>query len=141
MIKHQTTFLLFVKNVSKLFNEIRLCATQINTYQLLNKLKEEVIDNNITLSSKFNLDVENDFKTLPINAGSQRCTRFQLEQSLLLHLEYVAQRPWQVFVTKAFKLIFKQIQSYHEKLHFYKTFWIVENSNPVTERWDQVNTK
>lgn len=32
---------------------------QSDTYELLNKLKEEVIDDNIYFSSQFNLDVKN----------------------------------------------------------------------------------
>ena len=42
-------------------------------------------------------------------------------------------------VTKTFKLIFTQIQSFHEKSHFYysyKKFWVL-----VTDRLDQVTTK
>ena len=43
-----------------------------------------------------------------------------------------------------FKLIFKQIQSFHEKPDFYsnyKKFWVVENSKPVIDKLDQINTK
>ena len=46
--------------------------------------------------------------------------------------------------TKAFKWIFKQIQKFYEKSHFYsdyKRFWVVKNSKPVTDRLDQINTK
>ena len=47
-------------------------------------------------------------------------------------------------VTKVFKLIFKKIQSFHEKSHFYfdsKKFWVVENSKSVSDMFDQTNTK
>ena len=47
-------------------------------------------------------------------------------------------------VTKAFKLVLSQIQSFHEKSHFYfvyKKFRVVENSKPVIDRLDQKNTK
>ena len=43
-------------------------------------------------------------------------------------------------VTKAFKLVLSQIQSFHEKSHFYfvyKKFRVVENSKPVIDRLDQ----
>ena len=45
---------------------------------------------------------------------------------------------------KAFKLIFKQIQSSHEKSHFYsdcKKSRVVENSKPVIDSLNQINTK
>ena len=47
-------------------------------------------------------------------------------------------------VTKAFKLIFKQIQIFHENSHFYsdyKKFWVVENSKRAIDRLDERNTK
>ena len=50
----------------KLLDEIEWCGTQSDTCKFVNKLKEEVIDDNITLSSKFESEVQNDFKTLPI---------------------------------------------------------------------------
>ena len=43
-------------------------------------------------------------------------------------------------VAKAFELIFKQIQSFHERSLYYsdyKIFWVVENSKPVIDRLDQ----
>ena len=46
--------------------------------------------------------------------------------------------------TKAFKLILKQIQSFHEKSHFYsdcKKFRVVENSKSLIDSLDQINTK
>ena len=52
--------------ISKLLDEIALRGTQSDTYKLVNKLTEEVIDDSITFSSEFDLDVQNGFKTLPI---------------------------------------------------------------------------
>ena len=49
--------------ISKLLDNIGLRDTQSDSYILVNKLKEEVIDDNITLSSKFDLGCKNDFKT------------------------------------------------------------------------------
>ena len=68
MIKHQTAFSFICKKfyVSQLLDKIGLRGTQSDTRKLVNKLKEEVIDGNITLSSKFDLEVQNGFKTLPI---------------------------------------------------------------------------
>ena len=40
-------------------------------------------------------------------------------------------------LSKAFKLIFHQIQSFYEKSHFcssFSQFWIIENSKPVIEK-------
>ena len=48
-----------------MLDEIGLRGKQSDTYKLVNKLKEEVIDDNITLSSKFELQVPHNYKTLP----------------------------------------------------------------------------
>ena len=48
--------------VSRFLNEVKFCSIKRDTY----KLKEEVNGNNITFSSKFELQVKNDFKTLAI---------------------------------------------------------------------------
>ena len=44
--------------VSRLLDEIGLRGTQSDTYKLVNKLKEKVIDENITFSSKFDLSFD-----------------------------------------------------------------------------------
>ena len=51
---------------SKLLHEIGWRGTQRDTYKFINKLKDKVIDDNITFSSKFDLEVQNDFERLPI---------------------------------------------------------------------------
>ena len=78
--------------VSKLLDEIGLRVTQSDTYKLVSKLKDEVIDDNITISIKFDLEVQNDFKTHPKMYWLQRCTMLLLEQGLWLHLKIVAQK-------------------------------------------------
>ena len=61
--KASSNFSLFVRNsVSKLLAEIELCSTQSCTYKLVNKLKEEVTDDNVSFSSKSDFVVQNDFK-------------------------------------------------------------------------------
>ena len=67
LIKDHATFLLFVRHsVCKWLDKIGLQGTQSNTDKLVDKLKKEVTDHKITLSNKFDLEFENDFKTLPI---------------------------------------------------------------------------
>ena len=86
------SFICKVLYVSKLLDEIGLRGTQSDTYKLVNKLKDEVIDENITVSTKFDLEVQNDFKTLPKMCWLQRCTILRLKQGLLLHLKVAAQK-------------------------------------------------
>ena len=136
-MKHLITLLLFVrKSISKLLNETELCGTQNDTYILVNTLKEEIIDNNI-LPAKFDLEVQNDFKMQPI-----MCWLSKMHKTLT---EETPRRKWSTkasskAVTKAFRLILKQIQSFHENSD-YKTFWMAQNLGTVTDRLDQIKTK
>ena len=62
LIKYPTTFLYFL-----CFYVARLnWVNQSDTYKLVNKLKEEAIHDDITFPSKFDSEVENYYKTLPI---------------------------------------------------------------------------
>ena len=92
-----------------MLDEIALRGTQNNTYKLVNKLKEELFDDKVTTSSKFDLEVQNDFKALHImhwlpkvckaptgaifNVVSKKCCTEALSKA----------------VTQNFELIFKQI--------------------------------
>ena len=47
-------------------------------------------------------------------------------------------------VSKAFQLIFHQIQSFYDKSYFYfsfKQFWAIENSKPFLEKFENINCK
>ena len=47
-------------------------------------------------------------------------------------------------VSKAFKLIFHQIEHFYDKSHFYKSFnqfWVIENSKPILEKIEKINNK
>jgi hypothetical protein len=47
-------------------------------------------------------------------------------------------------VSNAFKLIYNQIQNFHEQSKFYKNynrFWVINNSKPHIERLDVINTR
>ena len=53
-------------DVSKSLDEIGGAWYQSDTHKLVNELKKKVTDDNITLSTKFGLEVQNDFETLSI---------------------------------------------------------------------------
>ena len=75
-----------------MFDEIGLRVTQSDTYKLVYKLKEELIDGNIIFSSKFHLEVQNDFKILLIKywlPKSPTGARFIVESSKMQHKGFV----------------------------------------------------
>ena len=53
-------------------------------------------------------------------------------------------KPISKIVSKIFKHIFNQIQSFHEKSYFYKNynkFWVLQNSFPLLKTLDEINVK
>ena len=98
----------------------------------------------VTLSSKFDLQVQNYFKTLPIMYWLPKMHQTRTGARFILVSRKCSTIALSRAVTKTFKLIFTQIQSFHEKSHFYysyKNFWVLEKSMPVIDRLDQVTTK
>ena len=108
-----------------MLDEIWLHGRQSDIYKLVSKPKEEVIDDNITLSRKFDLEIH----CLRFIVASRKCSTKVLSKA----------------VTKAFKLIFKQIQSCKfMKSHIFTMIakiWVVENCKPVIDRLSKINTK
>ena len=127
-----------------MLDEIGLLGTQSDTYKLANKLKEEVIDDVITPSRKFDLELQYDFETLPIKYWLPKLHMAPTGASFIVAFRTCSTKALSKAVIKSFKLISKQIHSFQEKLHLYsdyKRFCVVENSKPVIDRLDQINSK
>ena len=91
---------------------------QSDSYKLEHKLKEEVIDDNITLSTKFELEAQNDFKTLPIIYRLAKLDKNPTGARFIVASRKCNTKTSSKTATKTFELIFKQIQSFHEKSQF-----------------------
>ena len=84
-----------------------------DTNKLINKLKGKVTDDNITFFSKFDLEVQIFFKTLPIMYWLPKMHKTTTGARLI-----VASRKCSInALSKALKLFFKKIQCFHEKSH------------------------
>ena len=59
-------------------------------------------------------------------------------------MHFAIAKPISKVLSKLFKKIFNQISNFHKKSTFYKNynrFWIVQNSDPVTENMNTINSK
>ena len=100
-------------------DETWLRDTQSNNNELVNKLKKEVTDDDNTLSRKFDLAVKNDLKTLPIMYWLPRMNRTPTGARFIVASRKCSKKTFSNAVTRDFKSIFKQTQTFHEKSHFY----------------------
>ena len=59
-------------------------GTQTDTYKLVNKLKEEEIGDNVTVSGKLDLEVQNDFKTLTLTYWLSKRHKTPVEERFIV---------------------------------------------------------
>ena len=94
---------------------VALINLKSDTYKLVNKLKREAINDNFTFSSKFNLEVQNDFKTLPIIYWLLKIGKTSTRAKCIVTSKKCSAKALSDSNIKAFQLTLKQIQSFHEK--------------------------
>ena len=89
-----------------MLDENGLHGTQNDRYELVNKLKEDLIDDNITFSSKFNLETQNGFKTLPIMNRLPKMHKTSTGTSFIVASKRCSTKTLSKGVTNTLKLTF-----------------------------------
>ena len=99
---------------SKILNEIRLNGTHNPIYEFSRKSKDEIIHENISISNKFGSNPDGKDKSLPIMYWTPK-------MNLLMYVFLPQKDAAQNLFQKQFliQLIFHQIQSFCDKLHFF----------------------
>ena len=85
----------------------------------------------ITLPRKFDLEFQNDFKTQPIMYCIGKMKNIPVGARFIVASRKCSTKALSKAFTKASKLPFKPMRSFHQKSHFYtgyKKLWVVENS-------------
>ena len=101
-----------------MLDKIGFRDTQSDPFKLVYKLKEEVIDYNITVFIKFDLEVQNDSNTLPIMHWLPKMHKTLTRASFMLHLEIIAQRLCQMQLQKFLNKILSKLKGSVEN-HFF----------------------
>ena len=130
--------------VSKILNEIGIIGVTNPTYKLSNKTKEEIIFENFCFSKKFGLSPDEKDKSLPIMYWTPKMHKSPIGARFIVASKKCSTKLLSKSVSKAFKLIFNQVQSFYDKSHFYssfKQFWVIENSKPVLDKIQKINLK
>ena len=130
--------------VSKLLEEVGIPFGDKPTYKLQNVEKESIIQTNTLFCEKYKLAVSEDQKTLPIMYWIPKMHKNPVGTRFIVASSKCSTKPLSKAVSKAFKLIFNQMQNFHDKSKFYsnyKKFWVIENSFPIVEKLNKVNLK
>ena len=96
------------------------------------------------LCERFGLTIEEGQKTLPIMYWIPKMHYTPSRARFIVSSAKCSTKPISRLVSNAFKLIFNQIQNFHAESKFYKNynrFWVINNSKPLIERLDVINTR
>ena len=130
--------------IAKILNEIGLNGTESLTYKISDKTKDEIIDDNISFSNTFGLSPSENDKSLPIMYWTPKMHKNPTGARFIIASKKCSTKLLSKAVSKAFKLIFHQIEHFYDKSHFYKSFnqfWVIENSKPVLDKIKKINSK
>ena len=130
--------------VFRLLQEIGTLGTESRTYQLSDKNRDEIISTNLELSEQYGLKLSEKQRSLPIMYWTPKMHYTPSRARFIVSSAVCSTKPLSRVVSNTFKHIFKQVQSFHAKSKFYKNynrFWVIENSQPLIDKLDVINTK
>ena len=130
--------------VSKLLDEVGVNGNLNPTYSKTNEKIEDLIENNVNLCKRFDLNVNPKQHTLPIMYWIPKLHKTPIGARFIVASKTCATKPITEVISRIFKMIFTHIESFHKKSLFYsnhKKFWVVQNSFPVIEKMNKINSK
>ena len=96
------------------------------------------------LCDKYGLTLTEKQKTLPIMYWMPKMHYTPSRARFIMSSAKCSTKLISAVVSTAFRLIFSQIQNFHEKSTFYKNynrFWVINNSKPLIEKLSVINTR
>ena len=117
------------------------------TYNSINNLPTDtIINNNINdLKSKFGIDnVTTENHRLPNMYWLPKMHKNPIKARFIIASPKSSIKPLSQAITSAFRLFYKQIESYNDKCRFFtgvNTFWVVQNNKPVTDAVNKLNKR
>ena len=127
-----------------MLNEIGLKGHANPTYNISTKTREEIIFDNICFLKKFGLNPDEKDNSLPLMYWTPKMHKNPIGARFIVASKKCSTKLLSKAVSKAFKLMFHQIQNFYDKSHFYgsfKQFWVIENTKPVLQKIDKINSK
>ena len=130
--------------VMRLLKEVGAIGKSDPTYEISNINPVELINDDVMLCERYGLKIEEGQKTLPIMYWTPKMHYTPSRARFIVSSAKCSTKPISRLVSNAFKLIFNQIQNFHASSKFYKNynrFWVINNSKPLIERLDVINTR
>ena len=130
--------------VMRLLKEVGVLGSPDPTYEISDTNPTELINDDIILCERYGLKLEEAQKTLPIMYWTPKMHYTPSRARFIVSSAKCSTKPISRVISNAFKLIFNQIQNFHDKSKFYKNynrFWVINNSKPLIEKLEVINTR
>ena len=130
--------------VMRLLKEVGTLGNPDPTYQLSSENAIDIINDNMELCERYGLTLQEHQKTLPIMYWTPKMHYTPSRARFIVSSAKCSTKPLSRVVSNTFKLIFNQVQNFHNKSRFYKNynrFWVINNSKPLINKLTTINTK
>ena len=130
--------------VEVILQELGIIGDPNNTYKITSKSKEEIIDDNVTYSTKLGFKITEQEKELPIMYWTPKMHKHPCGKRFIIASKICSTKQLSKSVSSVFKLIYHQIENFHKKAKFlsnYNKFWVLQNSDPIINTLNHINKK
>ena len=135
-------FIYKIYHISKLLVEVGLSNTKSKTYSKATHSIEEIIQGNISYCKRFDLNITELDKSLPITHWLPKMHNTPVGATFIVAPYYCSTNPLSDVISKVFIMAFNTVESFHNKSFFYsgcKKFWVVQNSFLIGTKLNKIN--
>ena len=130
--------------VEVILKEIGVLGEGNNTYQVTDKTKDEIINENVEYSKRLHFTIDDSEKVLPIMYWTPKMHKTPSGTRYIVASKLCSTKRVSKVISNVFKLIFRQTENFHLNAKFlsnYNKFWVLQNSKPIIDRMNEINRK
>ena len=130
--------------IEKVLNEVGFGGNPSATYEISKKTPEEIIFENKEICDKLNIEMDKIHFTLPKMYWMPKLHKNPIGARFIIASKTSCNKPLSKIITIVFKMIYNQIENFHNKSKFctnFDLFWVIQNSNPIIDILDKINKK
>ena len=128
--------------ILRILEEIGFLGTPTPTYNITKRHPEEIIFNNFEICRRLKIETTENLRSLPIMYWMPKLHKTPTGARFIIASKTCSYKPLSKTISSIFKLIYKQIENYHNKSQFYSNFnlfWVIQNSKPVIDKIKHIN--
>ena len=130
--------------IERTLKEVGLTDKVSPTYKITTKNQEEIMFENQELCKMLKVKLSDEYNSIPNMYWIPKMHKNPIGARFIIASTNSSNKPLSKMISNVFKMIFKQIENFHNKSRFYSNynlFWVLENSKPVIDMLDDINKK